>query len=465
MISKINTISRLRGLCLVGAIALTPPAALAADVVGSTLEDFFTAALDYSPRLKISEQRKAIGEARRDAATGQLKPQISAQGTVTENRRTTNNVLNEFDGERYSIQLTQVLFNWEAFSARKQAISEQDQSEAEYYYELSVLLTSVAEKYFNVLQAQGEVASNAAELDAVKKQLAQIEDKHERQLAQITDLLQARASVASVEAAQIKLQSDLDLAREALRSVSGLDVGKLLDLANGAATPTVQESIAEWVARAEDNNYLIKAREYAMNATQAGISRSKGAFMPNASLIVERQDSDLGFDNAPIQKSETTYVGIDLRVPIYAGGTRRAQLREARSLHAIAGSELEQIKLDTSELVRSAYLQYRASQSSIKAAKSLLESTTAAADAMQKGFDLGTVTSVDVLNAIRDRYQAERLLQEAKYDSIKFYLLLKRESGSLTAEDMKEVSGLFKSVAGTSVNEYGSLFPSEVAGH
>ena len=84
---------------------------------------------------------------------------------------------------------------------------------------------------------------------------------------------------------------------------------------------------------------------------------------------------------------------------------------------------------------------------------------------MQKGFDLGTVTSVDVLNAIRDRYQAERLLQEAKYDSIKFYLLLKRESGSLTAEDMKEVSGLFKSVAGTSVNEYGSLFPSEVAGH
>ena len=451
---------RLRHLVLAGAIAFTPMSVMANESVGSTLEDFFTAALDYSPRLKISEQRKAIGEARYDAAKGQLLPQISGQATLTDNERDNGTTTTDFDGERYSVQLRQVLFNWEAFSARRQAISEQDRSEAEYYYELSTVLTEVAEKYFNVLQAQGEVASNQAELDAVKKQLSQIDGQYKKKLAQVTDLLQAQASVAAVESDQIRLQSDLDLAKEALRSASGLGVGKLNDLSDSARSPATSTGLEEWVAMAYDNNYQIKAKEHAIQAAHEGIERRKGAYFPTASLIVERQDSDVGFDNAPIRKTETTYYGVDINVPIWLGGSRGANVREARSLHAIAESELEQIKLDTSELVRSAYLQYKASESSIRAAQSLYDSTTKTADAMAKGFELGTVTNVDVLNAIRDQYQAQRRLQEAKYDSIKFYLILKREAGSLTAEDMVEISRLFKSAASISVNEFGSLFPS-----
>ncbi|MFN3238474.1 MAG: TolC family outer membrane protein [Pseudomonadales bacterium] len=451
---------RFRHLALAGAIAVTPMSVMAEGTMGSTLEDFFTAALDYSPRLKISEQRKAIGEARYDAAKGQLLPQISAQATLTDNKRDNGTTSTDFDGERYSVQLRQVLFNWEAFSARRQAISEQDRSEAEYYYELSTVLTEVAEKYFNVLQAQGEVSSNKAELDAVKKQLSQIEGQYEKQLAQITDLLQAQASVAAVESDQIRLQSDLDLAKEALRSASGLGVGNLNDLADNARSPSSAAGLQEWVAMAYDNNYQIKAKQHAIEAAREGIERRKGTYFPTASLIVERQDSDVGFDNAPIRKSETTYFGVDINVPIWQGGTRKAGVREARSLHAIAESELEQIKLDTSEIVRSAYLQYKASESAIKAAQSLYDSTTKTADAMAKGFELGTVTNVDVLNAIRDQFQAERRLQEAKYDSIKFYLILKREAGDLSAEDMVEISSLFTANLPVSVSDNGSVFAS-----
>ena len=68
-----------------------------------------------------------------------------------------------------------------------------------------------------------------------------------------------------------------------------------------------------------------------------------------------------------------------------------------------------------------------------------MESTALSAEAMQQGFELGTVTSVDVLDALRDRYQAERDLQRTRYEHIKFLLLLKRETGTLEAEDMLEV--------------------------
>ena len=58
---------------------------------------------------------------------------------------------------------------------------------------------------------------------------------------------------------------------------------------------------------------------------------------------------------------------------------------------------------------------------------------------MQRGFELGAVTSVDVLNAVGDRYQAERDLQRARYEHIKYSLFLKREAGVLTADDLINV--------------------------
>ena len=75
----------------------------------------------------------------------------------------------------------------------------------------------------------------------------------------------------------------------------------------------------------------------------------------------------------------------------------------------------------------------------IEAARILVESTALASEAMQQGFTLGTVTSVEVLNALRDQFRAERDLQSTRYDQIRYFLLLKRETGALTAEDMIEV--------------------------
>ena len=58
---------------------------------------------------------------------------------------------------------------------------------------------------------------------------------------------------------------------------------------------------------------------------------------------------------------------------------------------------------------------------------------------MRQGFELGTVTRVEVLNALRDRFEAERELQRIRYEHIRYLLLLKQETGTLTSEDVLEV--------------------------
>ena len=411
-----------------------------APVVGETLQDFFIAALDFSPRLRIAEQNLNIGAARRSAATGQLLPQVRANASLSDNTRVQSGQETTFDGNRYSLQLTQVLFNWQAFAARAQAVLREDQAEQLYYSELAILLTDVAEKFFDTLQARDALDSIASEYEAVSNQLQQIESLYARQLAQITDLYQAQASLASVEAQQIQLESRLDIQLEALRSVSGIEPGELFRLAEGAKVPPLENNLHYWVDQAEKNNHSIKAQRLAFEASKKMISQRRGAYMPQVSLVLQRQDSDVGFDNMPLQRSDNTYIGVDVSVPIYAGGSNRAAVREANSQSLIAENELRGVQLEIGETVRSAYLQVQASEKIIGAAQKLVESTELSATAMQRGFELGAVTSVDVLNAIRDQFGAQRDLQQVRYEHVKFLLLLKREAGLLTADDLIEVS-------------------------
>jgi outer membrane protein len=406
---------------------------------GSTLEDFFTSAINFSPELRIAEENLNIGGSRKKVANGQLLPQLNAGSSISDNRLNQLNQSRNFDGRRHYVALTQTLFNWQQFSARNKAYLIEDQLEEEYYYQLAVILTDVADRYFSVLQSEDALDSIESEIEAVSNQLDQIQSLYDRQLAQITDLYQGQASLAASQAEKLRLEADLALTRETLRSISGIEVGPLYVLEDEVVIPTLEFSQQYYLQQAQQNNHQILAGEYAVKAADEGVSERKGAYMPRVSLIAQRQDSDVGFDNLPINRTDNTYIGLDISIPIYAGGANRASVSEALSQRNIVEYELRAIQLQVRERVRGAHLQVQASGVQTQAAEILVESTALASEAMQQGFALGTVTSVDVLNALRDQYQAEREFQRTRYEHIRYLLLLKRETGTLSAEDMLEI--------------------------
>ena len=422
---------------LLAYLGFSPSNSLAAP--GSTLEDFFSAAINFSPELRIAEENLNISSARKKAAKGQLLPQLSAGANLSDNRLDRFNSIQTFDGERYFLGLTQTLFNWQQFSARTQASLQEDQSEEEYFYQLAILLADVASRYFAVLQAEDALESLTSEIDALTTQLNQVQSLYDRQLTQITDLYQVRASLAAAQAEQLALEAQFAVNQEGLRSISGLEVGPLFKLADEIEISPLEYSQQFYVNQAQEQNHRVLARKLAVKAAEKGIQVSKGAYMPQVSFIAQRQDSDVGFDNLPIARTDTTYIGLNVQIPIYSGGRTTAGVSEAVSRRSIAEYELRATQLQAREAVRSTHLQIQAREAQTEAARILVESTNLASDAMQQGFNLGTVTSVDVLNAIRDQYQAERELQRLRYEHINLLLLLKRETGTLSAEDLLEV--------------------------
>jgi outer membrane protein len=407
---------------------------------GITLEDFFTAAMEYSPGLQIAEQRLNIGSARVRAANGQLLPQVNASASISDNRQTAIGNLTTYRGERQALQLRQVLFDWGVFSRRNQAYAQENQYEAEYYAQLAQLLTEVAEKYLDVLEAEDALASSDSELEAVRSQLAQIERLYGLQMVQITDLYEAQARLAIIDAERLYLFSEVTLAREALRSATGLAVGPIYTLDKSAGLPTINGSVDEWVQRARQGNHIIQAREFALEAADRRVSEQRGAAYPRVALVVQQQRSNLGFDNMPINRTDTNYVGVDVSVPLFSGGSLRAGVSEAVSMHSIAQSELRQVNLEVSERTRMAYLRLSSNALRIQASERVVESATVAANSKRRGFELGSVTSVEVLDSVRNQFIAERDLQRSRYEHIRLGLYLRREAGTLSPDDLIDIS-------------------------
>ena len=68
-------------------------------------------------------------------------------------------------------------------------------------------------------------------------------------------------------------------------------------------------------------------------------------------------------------------------------------------------------------------------------------SSQSALDAVEAGFQVGTRTSVDVLDAQRDLFQAQNDLAAARYDYIRNALRLRLAAGTLVPTDLDTING------------------------
>jgi len=72
----------------------------------------------------------------------------------------------------------------------------------------------------------------------------------------------------------------------------------------------------------------------------------------------------------------------------------------------------------------------------VKALSQAVLSSETAVDSTTAGFEVGTRTAVDVVDAQRELFQAKRDFSRARYDYIVDVLRLKQAAGTLVAEDL-----------------------------
>lgn len=430
------------------------------------LIDVYTLATTSDPLLKeAAANRMATLESKPQARSG-LLPLINLSGNYDDSSSdgvfsnfspslgTTVETNSDSDSKSlgYRLQLQQPLFRWDRWIALKRADKSIAQAEATFAAAEQDLAVRVTQSYFNALAARDSLDAETLNKEAIKRQLEQNETRFEVGLIAITDVLESRAAYDQSVASEIAAKRQLALAKENLREIIGQRIDDLV--APGTDLPLAEPTPADpevWVAMAQRQNLNLEASRIAVQIAQDDVRSQRTGHYPTVDLVVSHGEFDsdgnslntVGGFSTPgrnDQDSSSDTISLQFNVPIYSGGAVSSRVRQAVYQKQAAQQRLERIARETERQTRDAYLSVTAEISRVKALQEAVKSSETALSATEAGFDVGTRTSVDVLNSRRDLLRSQVNFYLSRYDYLVNLINLKRAAGTLSGEDLLEIS-------------------------
>ena len=353
----------------------------------------------------------------------------------------------------WDVTLRQSVFRWQNWATLKRADRQVAQAEVDYLVAQQDLILRTSEAYFSVLAAKDAFTAAEAAHEAFGRQLEQADKRFEVGLIAVTDVQEARAAFDSATAALILAKRTLATQQEFLREITG-DVFETLARPGEGATPVAPDPANEedWVKMAMDQNLSLISSRLAADITREDISIERGSFYPYLDLVVTRSNRDAtgtllltdpisGRSTGPNDsEADDTVIGLQLTVPFYTGGATASRVREAEYRHRASRERLERTARETERATRDAYLSVMSEMSRVQALRQAVASSRVALEATEAGYEVGTRTQVDVLDARRRLFEAETSFARSRYDYLINVLKLQRAAGTLEPQQLARIN-------------------------
>lgn len=426
----------------------------------TTLLEIYQQALQSDPRIHEAEARRLASLEATPQARGVLFPQIAFDGewTRSEIDGSSTDALGgivgnpfefetESDQTRWEFSLRQTLFRWDQVVGLRRADKTVAKAEADREAAQQDLIVRVTQTYFDVLAAEDQLTAIHANRNAIARQLEQAKQRFDVGLIAITDVQESQAAYDSAVADEIGAKRRLATAREFMREITGEYVSKLsapsdelplqspdpaseeswIDLALSQNLALVSSRIDEELAR--DEISFRRTGHYPTIDLVAGSGNVTGEQKTTSSVVPGQQTAD--------NQRDTDRIGIQFSIPIFSGGTTNSRVKESVYLHRASREVLQRVTRETERQTRDAYLGVLSEISRVQALERAVESNQTALEATQAGFDVGTRTIVDVLDAQFLLYQSITQYYQSRYDYLLNAMRLRQAAGSLQVQDLE----------------------------
>ncbi|GAB3236554.1 outer membrane channel protein TolC [Pseudaeromonas pectinilytica] len=414
------------------------------------LLDIYRQAQEKDPQLLESKaQRDAAFEKINEAQAANL-PQINLGADL--NYQKTNQDDKQTAGTAgASLGLSQAIYrrsNWiNSDISEKQAT----QTDVAYNYEKQSLIVRTSDAYFSVLAAKDTLEYVNANLDALKRQLDETQQRYNVGMTAITDVHEAKAAYDLASADVITAENNLTNSYESLRQLTGSEHKQLDLLDTKRFTPVaLGENSDSWMKLAEENNLQLHQQRIAKDIAKQQIDLAQTGNDPTLDLganlgstYTDYKNSGTGYDDGTLNSGN---IGFKFNLPLYTGGAVDSRVKQAQFNYVSASEALEKSHRSIQADLYRNYNDVNAAIGTVRAYQQSVISAESALTATRAGYEVGTRTIVDLLDATRNLYSAKQQLSAARYNYILKRLQLKQIAGNLQEQDLVEVnSGLSKS--------------------
>jgi len=434
---------------LLTTLALAAGALLAAPVaVGANLGEIYKLARSNDAKLAAARETYRAGQEKLPQGRAGLLPNLSLSASYFDNRSDASpGVTTNTEPYGYRLLLVQPLYRKQNLEAYEQSRVQILLSEQQLRLAEQELLLRSAMAYFDVLQAEDNLATAQAQKAAFAEQLAQAKKSFEVGAATITDTHEAQARFDLTTAQEIAALNDLEIKRRALEKIIGQETPALARLAKGARMPQPEPaSMDAWVKQAEEESLGVASLRSGLELARREVRRQRGGYLPSLDLqasYADNRNTSATLAGANIDTT-TTQIGVVLAWNLFEGGATAARVREAVANQEKARYDLEDARRQSRLDARQGFLGVMSGDAQVRALEQALVSSEAQLRSTRLGLEVGVRTRVDLLNAQQQYFTTQRDLSAARYRTLLAGLQLRAAAGILGETDLRAVDALLR---------------------
>jgi TolC family type I secretion outer membrane protein len=367
-----------------------------------TLADVTEAALCNNPQTRESYANAKVQAAQLGIAKSAFLPTLTDSFGVNQNFVNPESASRgrEFSNLSNSLAASYLLYD---FGNRDAALENARQllnavSATQSAVVQNILLATVKAYY----QVQSDIALLEATKQAERFNLESFkaaEAKYKAGVSTPADKLQAETAYAQAMLNRISSEGALKTDYGILANVMGMNANVPLNLVPSVNSPVntseIERDINQLIEYARVRRPDLVASEAQVSAAKAGIMASRAAAKPTVSVGVSNSFQD----GSSLSSTNSATLGLTVTVPIFSGYAPSYRIRSAEATAEVREAQRDQLKLQISLDVWTAFQNLRTAHETIKSAEVLVNSATESARVALGRYKAGVGNIIDTLNA------------------------------------------------------------------
>ncbi|MDP4116847.1 MAG: TolC family protein [Bacteroidota bacterium] len=324
------------------------------------------------------------------------------------------------------LSLSQVIYNQKVNTAIKIADEYASYSVAGKAATLKQVTVDVKKTFYGILLMQELVKVTQQSSDVATANLKNVESLYKQGVASEFDYLRAQVQVANTQPALIQTQNNLEMVKNALKNIMGVDINKPLEVKGSFVyEPIPVDTLAEVNKYAIENNPLVRQLSIQQSLLEKNKQIQRADYFPTLSFFgsYKYQTEDNTFKINDWKWANSFVVGLNLSYTLFDGFGRSARVQQV---------EIDQnkVKLGQSKLeeglkiqIRQALLKMEEAKKRIFAQEKSLEQADKALKISQTRYKSGVGTQLEILDTQVALTAAQTNYAQAIYD----YLIAKSD--------------------------------------
>lgn len=388
-------------------------------------------ALENNPSVKAAEGRLLAARELLPQSRAALLPNIGLNLAPSYTYSTWDGGDDASDSVSLSLSLNQALYNKQALVAFDQTSPYISAFESDLSATVQGVFLQVAGVSVGLLQAREVVRLAENNLTVTKRHLQATQARFEVGEITHTDVSQAEARLASAQAGKVQAENAVSVLNAQFQEVVGSPAPDGLKLPSFRNTQS--SSKEDWLKRLEQRPDL-QASRLRKKVAELEVDLQHAGHWPtvNISSSAGRNWSD----SSTTDPVDLFSLGVQVSVPLFSGGATLSKTNEARAKRDVQMAQTDQLRRQAVREIEKAFSDLQSARALTKSYQSVVTASQSARDGVEREFQVGSRTALDLLDAQNELFSSQTDLTKSRYAQQFSRFQLLGAVGQLTLDEL-----------------------------